>query len=42
LKLPNTDLINVLSKALLLKNNQNFSNSKIIDLRIKNRIISNG
>jgi hypothetical protein len=24
-----------------LKNNQNFSNSKIIDLRIKNRIISN-
>ena len=42
LKLPNTDLINVLSKAMLLKNNQNFSNSKIIDLRIKNRIISNG
>ena len=42
LKLPNTDLINVLSKALLLKNNQNFLNSKIIDLRIKNRIISNG
>ena len=42
LKLPNTDLINVLSKALLLKNYQNFSNSKIIDLRIKNRIISNG
>ena len=42
LKLPNTDLINVLSKALLLKNNQNFSNSKIIDLRIKNKIISNG
>ena len=42
LKLPNTDLIDVLSKALLLKNNQNFSNSKIIDLRIKNRIISNG
>ena len=40
LKLPNNDLINVLSKALLLKNNQNFSNSKIIDLRIKNRIIS--
>jgi len=27
---------------MLLKNNQNFSNSKIIDLRIKNRIISNG
>jgi len=42
LKLPNTDLINVFPKALLLKNNQNFSNSKIIDLRIKNRIISNG
>lgn len=42
LKLPNTDLINVLSRAMLLKNNQNFSNSKIIDLRIKNRIISNG
>ncbi len=41
-KLPNNNLINVLSKALLLKNNQNFSNSKIIDLRIKNRIISNG
>lgn len=42
LKLPKNDLINVLSKALLLKNNQNFSNSKIIDLRINNRIISNG
>ena len=42
LKLPNKDLMNVLSKALLLKNNQNFTNSKIIDLRIKNRIISNG
>jgi len=41
LKLPNEDLINVLSEALLLKNNQNFKNSKIIDLRIKNRIISN-
>jgi len=42
LKLPNTDLNNVLSKAILLKKNQNFSNSKIIDLRIKNKIISNG
>jgi len=42
LKLPNTDLINVLSKAMLLKYNPNFSNSKIIDLRIKNKIISNG
>jgi cell division protein FtsQ len=42
LKLPNNDLINVLSRALLLKNNQNFSNSKLIDLRIKNRIISDG
>ena len=42
LKLPNTDLMNVLSKAMLLKNNQNFTNSKMIDLRIKNRIISNG
>jgi cell division protein FtsQ len=41
LKLPNKDLTNVLSKALLLKNDQNFTNSKIIDLRIKNRIISN-
>jgi len=41
LKLPNKDLMNVLSKALLLKNDQNFTNSKIIDLRIKNRIISN-
>ena len=40
-KLLNEDLINVLSEALLLKNNQNFKNSKIIDLRIKNRIISN-
>ena len=42
LKLPNNDLINILTKALLLKNNKNFTNSKIIDLRIKNRIISNG
>ena len=42
LKLPNKDLMNVLSKALLLKNDQNFTNSKIIDLRIKNKIISNG
>jgi cell division septal protein FtsQ len=42
LKLPNTDLINVLSKAILLKKNKNFSNSKIIDLRIKNKIITNG
>ncbi len=42
LKLPNKDLMNVLSKALLLKNDQNFKNLKIIDLRIKNRIISNG
>ena len=42
LKLPNKDLMNVLSKALLLKNDKNFTNSKIIDLRIKNRIISNG
>ena len=41
LKLPNEDLIQVLSRALLLKNDQNFTNSKIIDLRIKNRIISN-
>ena len=41
LKLPNKDLIEVLSKVLLLKNDQNFKNSKIIDLRIKNRIISN-
>ena len=41
LKLPNKDLMNSLSKLLLLKKNQNFKNSKIIDLRIKNRIISN-
>jgi cell division protein FtsQ len=41
LKLPNKDLMDVLSKVLLLKNDQNFKNSKIIDLRIKNRIISN-
>ena len=41
LKLPNKDLIKSLSKFLLLKNDQNFKNSKIIDLRIKNRIISN-
>ena len=41
LKLPIKDLINTLPKGLLLKNNQNFRNSKIIDLRIKNRIISN-
>jgi len=42
LKLPNKDLMNTLSKVLLLKNDQNFINSKLIDLRIKNRIISNG
>ncbi len=42
LKLPKNDLSNVLSKGLILKNNQNFKNSKLIDLRIKNRIISNG
>jgi cell division septal protein FtsQ len=42
LKLPKNDLIDILSKALLLKKNQNFNNSKIIDLRIKKRIISNG
>ena len=41
LKLPNKDLMKSLSKFLLLKNDQNFKNSKIIDLRIKNRIISN-
>ena len=41
LKLPNEDLSNSLSKVLLLKNDKNFINSKIIDLRIKNRIISN-
>ena len=42
LKLPNKDLMNTLYKFLLLKNDQNFTNSKILDLRIKNRIISNG
>ena len=42
LKLPNKDLMDVLSKGLLLKNDQNFKNSKIIDLRIKDIIISNG
>ena len=41
LKLPNKDLMSNLSKALLLNDNQNFRNSKIIDLRVKNRIISN-
>ena len=41
LKLPNKDLMNSLSKLLLLKNDQNFKSSKIIDLRIKNKIISN-
>ncbi len=41
LKLPIKDLKNTLSKVLLLKDSQNFRNSKIIDLRIKNRIISN-
>ena len=41
LKLPIKDLKNTLSKILLLKDNKNFRNSKIIDLRIKNRIISN-
>ena len=41
LKLPNKDLTNILSKVLLLKNDHNFINSKLIDLRIKNRIISN-
>ena len=42
LKLPNKDLMDVLSKGLLLKNDQSFKNSKIIDLRIKDIIISNG
>ena len=42
LRLPNNDIPNILSKALLLKNDQNFKNSKLIDLRIKDRIISNG
>ena len=41
IKLPIEDLINILSKVLLLKNNQNLRNSKIMDLRIKNRIILN-
>ena len=41
LKLPNEDLTNTLSRFLSLKNNQNFKNTKIIDLRIKNRIIVN-
>jgi len=41
LKLPNKDFMNNLSQFLLLKNDQNFTNSKVIDLRIKNRIISN-
>ncbi len=40
LRLPNNDLTNILPKALLLKNDQNFKNSKLIDLRIKNRVIS--
>ena len=42
LKLPNNDLTNILSKVLLLKNDPNFKNLKLIDLRIKDRIISNG
>ena len=42
LKLPNNDLMKVLPQALLLMNNQNFRNLKLIDLRIKNRIITNG
>ena len=41
LKLPNKNLKKSLSEFLMLKNNQKFKNSKIIDLRIKNRIISN-
>ena len=41
LKLPNNDLMKVLSQALLLMNNQNFRNLKLIDLRIKNKIITN-
>ena len=41
LRLPNDNLINVLPKALLLKKDQNFKNSKLIDLRIKNSVISN-
>ena len=42
LKLPNKDFMKILSRVLLLKNDKNFTNSKVIDLRIKNRIISNG
>ena len=42
LKLPNNDLMKVLPQALLLMNNQNFRNLKLIDLRIKNKIIING
>ena len=42
LKLPNQNLKNTLSKVLTLINNQNFQNLKLIDLRIKNTIISNG
>ena len=41
LKLPNKDLMNSLSKLLILKNDQNFKNSKMIDLRIKNIVITN-
>jgi cell division protein FtsQ len=41
LKLPNKNLNKSLSEFLMFKNNQKFINSKIIDLRIKNRIISN-
>jgi len=42
LKLPIKDVKNTLSKFLILKNNQNFKNLKLLDLRIKNRIVSNG
>jgi len=41
-KLPTKETKNALLRALILANDQNFINSKIIDLRIKNKIISNG
>ena len=41
-KLPIKETKNALLRALILANDQNFINSKIIDLRIKNKIILSG
>ncbi len=42
IKLPKKDVNNALLKLLFLRNNQSFKDLKIIDLRIKNRVITNG